>query len=308
VTIQWPDPKTFAFTIFDDTDFATLDNVGEVYRFLADVGFRTTKSVWPIRGVEPGNCPGQTCEDEEYLNWLLKIRDQGFEIGYHMATWHTSDRERTIKALARFAELFGQPPSSMANHSDCRENIYWGAARLSGAPRFLYNLATRYRQANRYRGQVEGDPLFWGDICKEKIRYCRNFVFDNINTLAECPFMPYHDPARPYVNYWFVSSEGNDVRSFNRCLSEKNQDRLEEEGGVCIMYTHLACGFLDQGRLQPEFRRLLERLARKKGWFVPVSTVLDHLREKNGGHVITAAERSRLERKWLFHKLLSGRS
>ena len=28
--IQWPDGKDFAFTVFDDTDFATLKNVKKV--------------------------------------------------------------------------------------------------------------------------------------------------------------------------------------------------------------------------------------------------------------------------------------
>ncbi|MBI5265628.1 MAG: hypothetical protein HY851_00185, partial [candidate division Zixibacteria bacterium] len=232
----------------------------------------------------------------------------GFEIGYHLATWHTSPREKTIQALDRYDELFGQPPTAMANHSKCRENMYWGAARLTGAAQLIYNLATRFRQADRYRGHIEGDPLFWGDICKQKIRYCRNFIYNNINTLAACPFMPYHDPARPYVNYWFASSEGSEVRSFNRRLSEKNQERLEEEAGLCIMYTHLACGFYGNHQLQPEFRRLMERLARRNGWFAPVSTILDYLRERNGGHLISSAERTHLERKRLIQKLVSGGS
>ena len=34
----WPDGKRFAFTVFDDTDRATLDNVREVYALLADLG------------------------------------------------------------------------------------------------------------------------------------------------------------------------------------------------------------------------------------------------------------------------------
>ena len=55
--------------------------------------------------------------------------------------------------------------------------------------------------------------------------------------------MPYHDPDRPYVNAWFAASEGADVTAFNRCLSEEHQDRLEAEGGACIMYTHFASGF-----------------------------------------------------------------
>ena len=38
------------------------------------------------------------------------------------------------------------------------------------------------------------DRLLSGNLRKEKIRDCRDFVFANINTLAECPYMPYHDP------------------------------------------------------------------------------------------------------------------
>jgi hypothetical protein len=58
-----------------------------------------------------------------------------------------------------------------------------------------------------------------------------------------CPFMPYDDPLRPCVNYWFASSEGANVHSFARPISEANQDRLEDEGGACIMYTQISCGF-----------------------------------------------------------------
>ena len=47
--VRWPDGKDFAFTIFDDTDYARMDNVPPVYEFLKDQGFRTTKSVWPLR-------------------------------------------------------------------------------------------------------------------------------------------------------------------------------------------------------------------------------------------------------------------
>jgi hypothetical protein len=306
--IDWPDNKKFAFTIFDDTDFATIDNVGEVYRFLADLGFRTTKSVWMFDGTQPGNCPGQTCEDPAYLEWVLSLQKQGFEIGYHLATWHTSDRGRTIDALGKFGELFGSPPKVGANHSDCRENIYWGADRIGGMNRLVYNLATRFRFSHRYRGHVEGDQYFWGDICKQRITYWRNLVFADIDTLAACPIMPYHDPDRPFVNFWFASSDGSNVRLFNRCLSEENQDRLEAAGGACIMYTHFASGFHSDGELNPEFRHLIERLAKKDGWYVPVSTLLDHLRKRNGDHSITPSERSALERKWVLEKLWRGRT
>ncbi len=90
----WPDGKRFAFTVFDDTDSATLENVKGVYDFLADRGFRTTKSVWVAAG-DPsrGKNAGQTCADPDYTRWLLDLQAKGFEIGFHNATWHGLERE-----------------------------------------------------------------------------------------------------------------------------------------------------------------------------------------------------------------------
>ena len=48
--IKWPNNKDFAFSVFDDTDFATVENVKEVYSLLKDYGLQTTKSVWTLDG------------------------------------------------------------------------------------------------------------------------------------------------------------------------------------------------------------------------------------------------------------------
>jgi hypothetical protein len=149
--------------------------------------------------------------------------------------------------------------------------------------------------------------LFWGDLCREKIKYVRNFVLGEINTLKACPTMPYHDPARPYVNSWFAASEGYRVESFNAMLSEKNQERLMREGGACIMYVHLAKGFLEKGRINHRFGVLMERMSRLNGWFVPVHTLLDYIQRVRGNRVITPAERNGLERRWLWHKIVNVR-
>ncbi|MBC8487888.1 MAG: hypothetical protein H8D45_17810 [Bacteroidetes bacterium] len=306
--VRWPDGKDFAFTVFDDTDFATLKNVKEVYSLLSDLGFKTTKSVWPIRGNRKPLIGGSTCEDPEYLKWILELKDNGFEIALHNVTFHSSIRENTIKGLDRFYEMFGYYPKSMANHADCEESIYWGNYRLTGFNEILYNIFLRNKHKGIFRGHIKGDKYFWGDICKKRIKYVRNFIFSNINTLKSCPFMPYHDLQKPYVNYWFASSEGPDVNSFKHCISEKNQDQLEYEGGACIMYTHFASGFYNGSSINPQFKSLMVRLGKKNGWFVPVSTLLDYLLEKNGGHIITKSDRKRIERKWLLHKLNVGTS
>ncbi len=177
---------------------------------------------------------------------------------------------------------------------------------MTGIRRRLYQLYAKRNHELRFRGHIDGDEFFWGDVCKSYVKYVRNFVFSDINTLKQCPEMPYHDPAKPYVNYWFASSEGRDVGSFNSTISEANQDRLAAEGGACIIYTHFAYGFCSGGRLEPRFDRLLRRLARMNGWFVPVRTLLDFLLETKGRHELSSAERRRLEWSWLWHKVQVG--
>jgi hypothetical protein len=303
----WPDGKKFAFTVFDDTDKGTLENLRPVYALLQDLGFRTTKSCWSFRG-DPnlGRFPGDTLDDPEYRRWLLELQAQGFEIGWHSATWHGSKHDRMSAALERFFEVFGHYPLTATNHASNEGSIYWGSYRLSGWRRTLYNLVTHFHNTNIFRGHQEGDEYFWGDLCREKIKYFRNFVYQDINTLKACPYMPYYDPERPYVNHWFASSNGCDVATFNRCLSEKRLDRLEAEGGACVMYTHFANDFFKNGVLNERFRETMTGLSKRSGWFVPVGTLLDYLLQKNNRHVLSVAERRKLERKWFFEKIFIG--
>lgn len=304
--IIWPEGKKFAFTIFDDTDHASLEKLRCVYDMLAQLGFRTTKSVWPLKGNLVPRIGGATCQDPEYFSWVKGLQERGFEVGFHNATYHTSDRGFTEKGLAAFREMFGHDPKTFANHAYCEEIIYFGQWRLSGLARLAYRLATRSKNDGISRGHLENDPLFWGDLCRDHVGYARNFVFSDINTLKACPQMPYHDPDRPYVNMWFASSEGNVASSFVRTISEENQDRLEAEGGACIMYTHLASGFGQGNEVDPDFKRLMTRLSRKDGWFVPVGVLLDYIVAQRGPHVLTNAERRGLEWRWLLHKFRVG--
>ncbi len=306
--ISWPELKRFAFTVFDDTDHTTLENGPRLYDFLFEAGFRTTKSVWPVKGARVPKIGGATCADPDYLAWVKNLQKQGFEIALHNATYHTSTREVTIDGLEKFKTYFGAYPKIHVNHSGCEDGIYWGDARLTGANKFLYNLLTRYRNKRRFGGTDPTSNLFWGDRCQRDVKYVRNFVYTDVNTLKACPFMPYKDPMRPLVNYWFASSEGPTCSTFCRTISEANQDRLEAEGGACIMYAHFGtAGFYEDRALNSRFRFLMERLAKKDCWFVPVSTLLDYIQNQRGEHTLAPTERIFLERKWLYEKVFFTR-
>jgi len=306
--VEWPEGKQFAFTIFDDPDGFTEPTKKWVYPILADLGFRTTIAVWPNPIARERNSEGDTCADPAYLAHLHRMQALGFEISYHNAAPHNSTREEIAASLERFREYFGAYPRSVANHYNA-DALYWGAERLTDPLcRTFYKLMTRNSTAGKHSGEVESSPYFWGDLCLEKTQYFRNFVFRDINTLKACPFQPYHNPQRRFVREWFACSEGDKRPAFVRTIAEANQDRLEDEGGMSLMYTHLAHGFADDNGLNPEFKRLMIRLSKKNAWFGPVSTILDHLRATNGAHTVTSGELSSMEWKWLFAKALHGTS
>lgn len=308
--ITWPHGKSFAFSVFDDTDMAVPGNYEKVYDLLGSLGIFTTKSVWPVSsdGVPARGLDGSTCDDEEYLSHILSLQRAGFEIGYHTASQRGVTREKIRVALDRFRELFGTDPACMSNHQSTPEGIYWGPDRLSQPLQSVYRLRTRKLSGNDQQGHVEGSPYFWGDLCRERIRYVRNFVFDEIDTLSACPLMPYYDSKRPYANAWFSSTNASWAHDFLKCMTEERQDELERSGGACIIYTHFACNFQerDNGSLNKQFEMLMRRFAGKNGWFVPVSQLLDHIKQQQGLTQLSDVQRQRLEWKWFIRKVFVG--
>ena len=308
----FPANKTFAFTIFDDTDGSTVENVGPVYQLLGELGFRTTKSVWPLPLVAwftDGGSTGGTLADSEYLRFIKALQTSGFEIALHNVRNHHAERETVQRGLDAFREIIGHYPKLHANHYHNRDNLYWGTHRLSSLPgRTVASLRQAIGSPVPYEGHLQDSPYFWGDLCREYIQYVRSFTFNEINLLRVNPTLPYHDSTKPFVNFWFTSTDGGNVVRFCEQISERNQDRLEAEGGVCIVYTHFADGFCDRGILNQRFVELLKRLSQKNGWFMPVSHLLDFLRERRMHSQISMAELTALESRWLGYKLLHPHS
>ncbi len=304
--IRWPEGKRAAFTIFDDTDLTTMANGPVIYDLFNELGLTFTKSVWPLGPTGAQRVGGTTCADPEYLAWVRSLQAAGHEIGYHNTTDHPSTRERIIEGLDTFEEYFGHAPRVGADHSGNREALYWGPARLSGGRSFLYGAAQRALRPNRPSFSGD-DPLsehFWGDICRERIDYWRNFCFDEIDVLRVCPKLPYHDERRPFVKHWFASTDGSNRARLLHQLADEKLDRLEAGGGACIMYAHLGVGLVADGRLDPAFEAAVRCLAdRSSLWIAPVSAVLDHLKEQLGDQVLTDGDRRRLENRWVTDRL-----
>lgn len=281
-TITFPDGKRFAFSIVDDTDMVTLERSKPLYDMLQQYGLRTTKTVWVLKATSDAHDPdhGDSLSDPAYREFITDLHHKGFEIALHGVRGGSSVRKDIILGLDEFRNEMGQYPTMHVNHSLNADNVYWGANRWSFGPyRWAYGLASD----REFSGDDPQSNYFWGDLVQQRVRYVNQFTFAEINLLNVTPSMPYHLSDKPYVNFWFLTADGDNLDRFEALLSTENLDRLEREGGVCLVYTHLGAGsFNKDGKADPRFEARIKDVAARNGWFVPASEILDHLAKQPG--------------------------
>jgi hypothetical protein len=298
--LPYPSGKTFAFTIIDDTDMATLESIRPVYDHLLALGLKTTKTVWALEPGGPVESPadaGDTLEREDYAGYMLHLQRNGFEIALHNVSGQSSERLRILEGLEAFRRVMGGDPRINVHHEKNRENLHFAFAQQggerppsfrTGALRRLHRWINRGRQeaASSYgcSGEETGSEYFWGDICRSQFDYVRsNVFFQDLNTLKCNPFIPYSSPDTPCVKYWFDASNGQDAACFDSILSERNVAMLKKEHGCAILYTHFGKGgFVNRTNgafhLDGGVARHLRSIAGDaNGWYVPVSVMLDRL-------------------------------
>lgn len=272
--IGWKNGCDFAFTIIDDTDNATVKNIKPVYDYLYSKGIITTKTVWAYPPRD--KYKGESLSDKAYAEFIKDLKQKGYEIAFHNAGSGGFKREETASALNDFKTLLGEYPQMHINHANNTENIYWGYERFSGLVRWIYKVKKAHIPSE---GTCKNSEYFWGDICKDKIRFIRNRTFNGINTLKEDKRLVYRETGKnEYSNYWFSSSDAMKEDSFVKLLSKENVDKLEREKGLCILYTHFGYGFVDdKGNLSEGFKKAVDYLASKNCWFAPASEILDYV-------------------------------
>jgi len=302
--LRYPHNKSFALTIFDDTDVATLGNIKPVYDHLLSLGILTTKTVWPLpSNHRPSDYSGShTLQDKPYADYIKELSNNGIEIAFHGASMESSTRDKTLEAIKIFYETLGFYPRSYSCHSNNAENLYWGSDRFAfKSTKLLYRLLHRAPQARSFGHEPES-PYYWGDICLKYIDYVRTFTFHQINLLKISDKLPYATRRLPFLKACFFTSEANNVEEFNSLLTSKHLTKLEKQRGVCIITTHFGKGFVKNGRLNPKTRDVLIDIASRNGWFVPVSTLLDYLKGLPA-HTITDSDLLKLELTWFVHSI-----
>lgn len=299
--MNWPQNKDFAFTIIDDTDNATIRNIKPVYDLLFELGFRTTKTVWvyPPRD----HFKGQSLSEDDYVELILKLKEQGFGLALHGVGSGDFVRDEIKRGIEIFEKKLDLPASMHINHAQNSNNIYWGKKRFYPPVSWIMHFAK-----SDFYGENPNSEYFWGDIFKEKVKFTRNLVFSEINTLRCDPLMPYREANKDrYSNYWFSSSDGHTVKEFNDLTSPKNIQSLREERGCSIIYTHFASGFVTpNGDVDPTFRKQMTELSKQNGWFVPAQNVLELLLESKATEDLVASRKylRTLGAKWLISRII----
>jgi len=297
----FPGGKRCAFSVFDDTDVATLESIRPIYDYLTELGIFTTKSVWSIDWKGPSDYMGShTLENREYAEYLRELKRRGFEVAFHGAGMESSLRADIERGLGNFKEVFGAYPVSNAAHGRNRDNLYWGSERFSyWLTKKLYALLSG-DDSDYFQGHVDGSPYFWGDLAKEHIKYVRSFTFTGINLLDRTTPVVYRSKKTPWINSWFLTNDAENVEEFNSLLSNANQAALESDGGLCIISTHFGKGFVANDQLNPETRNLLSELSKRDCWFAPVSDILDYYVNQCGCKTLSSQQQLTLELSWFL--------
>ena len=121
--------------------------------------------------------------------------------------------------------------------------------------------------------------------------------------------MPYIDRNKEkYSNYWFSSTFAPNQWVFNKIVTPEAVDKLEQEGGICILYTHLGY-YMINNQIDPGFIDRIKYISQKRNcWFAPVSTVLDFLRIRQRSRVeIPSVTKLKLEFIYLFIRFKYGK-
>ncbi len=286
----YPYGKDFAFSIIDDPDNSTGPDIKPVYDLLYQLGFRTTRTVWvfdqkhtntPRREMErdwTGVDEGYSLENKDYLHFIKELDRRGFEIALHGVSAGNDYREEIIEGYENFKKIFGSYPKMDVLHSKNIENIYSGRHKLDN---IFFKVLQRVIHDSDYQGHIPGSDYFWGDISQNVVRYVwlPFRTIKEINLLKVSPKLPFHDPRRPYVNYWFLTSDGSNLGDFLILTSPENMGRLMRERGTSIVSTHFAYGFTKQTKgkyvLNKDFVERMKYISKLDGYFAPTSEILD---------------------------------
>jgi len=168
-----------------------VENIKPIYDLLETLGFRTSKTAWMKKcvGRSKNFYRSQTMEEPEYAEYVhsLKKRDS--------RSVSTAPRWNRVLGInfgcpGKIQGTFrGIPEDSL---QPCRKQgqplLGSGTVQHAGIPSCLQ--IDPFFESTLLSGQDPESDFFWGDACRNHIKYMRNFCYDEVNVLKINPSMP----------------------------------------------------------------------------------------------------------------------
>ena len=114
---------SFTLVLSNDPDHGLLSNDEKAFSALNKIGIKFTHSVFCK--LEDDNSPlskhcnikeTSSLSDPKYVNFLLKMKENGNEIAFHGYSQISNPRENFIKGLESYKDIFGEYPYTYIEH------------------------------------------------------------------------------------------------------------------------------------------------------------------------------------------------
>lgn len=277
----YPNGAAFGFTIVHDADSAYSQRLAPIIEAFDEIGLLITVTVFPFwadwgdpvrswqkwRNEDPFFAPVSVpLEDEAERDFYLHVASRGHEIAMHTPSETSSVREDVVRAFDLFQSIFGHPPRVYVEHSAVNN--------LDAQTRCGSDPASPY-----YNTDLLNESGCWIWVCDKETSF-PNDRKRELNVLSDAggPFCSRAQEKFGIVSAFLRSpTRPSDGNGFLLTFTDDVFDKLEADQGLCLVYTHLAKGWLDPDTraLRADIRDRLTALAKRNVWFAPAGVILD---------------------------------
>jgi len=283
----------FGYTIHDDTDKYDYRNGNATYQGIYNAGFSTSVSTWAWNSSSTWNKVGYV-DNESHREWLVNLKNKGFELVLHSPTGDSDVRGNMIAALNNWSLYFGFPMMYIEHGTSNTEHLVTGTGAVASSDYYLLDLVNtsnisyyhnldyapdngayktvRENSSSGYRGwKVYGESI--DPITGERWSNGEISLFPNYTN----PKALLHSVNQDGVEINLTSMIGKiHIRDESHkadtgmlpVYTSTHIFDLQETHDLTIMFTH--------SESFPEFNYTLTEIARYDGYFVPAGILLNY--------------------------------
>lgn len=225
--------KKFILVLTNDPDHGKTEHYKKIFDRFNKLGLKWTVAVF--NHIENDNSrlakhcyKGETnsLEDKKYREFILELRSQGHEIAWHGYSQISNSRDKFIKGLEEFKEIFGHYPFTYIEHG--------------GHPQ-THNLEIVKKETLDIEGKNSQSQFYVEDLIKEKITliWTQKYLLDEYFS-----FLPLEQAFEEKDGITFLKRQ---KMWFLRKIVEQYKKKNKKPQGVFVGYTHI--GYRGHGGL-----------------------------------------------------------